>query len=179
MSNWPYRSVSGYMYIVHLITVGDSGDLHRQHSGKKSSAYGEPNPLGRGTPRKLATATQPQFPRTVTTLSWTHVTEWSSANWGNDNAVSSVSVAPFSNMCSTQADNSSRKLRLRCGCQFPWCALGLRVRIRFRLEVCISVQLPPPPTYSPEMNTWKKYSATGCWNKIFCSRLFCLFVLCV
>jgi hypothetical protein len=28
--------------------------------------------------------------------------------------------------CSTQADNSSRKLRLRCGCQFPWCALGLK-----------------------------------------------------
>jgi hypothetical protein len=32
---------------------------------------------------------------------------------------------PFSNMCSTQADHISRKLRLRCGCQFPWCALGL------------------------------------------------------
>jgi hypothetical protein len=28
-------------------------------------------------------------------------------------------------MCSTQADNSSRKLWLLCGCQFPWCALAL------------------------------------------------------
>jgi hypothetical protein len=28
-------------------------------------------------------------------------------------------------MGSTQADNSSRKLRLRCGFQFPWCALVL------------------------------------------------------
>jgi hypothetical protein len=33
---------------------------------------------------------------------------------------------PFSNMCSTQADKYSRKWRLRCGCQFPWCALALR-----------------------------------------------------
>jgi hypothetical protein len=39
-------------------------------------------------------------------------------------AVSSICVAPFSNMCSTRA-NSFRKLQLRCGCQFPWCALGL------------------------------------------------------
>jgi hypothetical protein len=29
-------------------------------------------------------------------------------------------------MCSTQADNNSRKLRLRCGYQFTWCALALR-----------------------------------------------------
>jgi hypothetical protein len=33
--------------------------------------------------RKLATATQPQFPRIVISLSWTRVTVWSSANWGN------------------------------------------------------------------------------------------------
>jgi hypothetical protein len=33
-----------------------------------------------GTPRKLATATQPQFPRIVISLSLTHVTERSSAN---------------------------------------------------------------------------------------------------
>jgi hypothetical protein len=38
-------------------------------------------------------------------------------------AVSSICAAPFSNMCSTQADNNSRKLRLRCGCQFPSCVL--------------------------------------------------------
>jgi hypothetical protein len=43
------------------------------------------------------------------------------------NAVSSICAAPFSNMCSTQADNNSRKLRLRCGCQFHWCALALRI----------------------------------------------------
>jgi hypothetical protein len=72
---------------------------------------------GEGTPRKQTTATQPQFPRTIISLSWTHVTEWSSANWGNGNTVSSISAA--------QADNSFRKLWLRCGCQFPWCALGL------------------------------------------------------
>jgi hypothetical protein len=41
-------------------------------------------------------------------------------------AVSSICAAPFSNMCSTQVDNNSRKLRLRCGCQFLWCALALR-----------------------------------------------------
>jgi hypothetical protein len=42
-------------------------------------------------------------------------------------AVSSKCSAEFSNMCSTRADNSSRKLRLRCGCQFPWYALVLSV----------------------------------------------------
>jgi hypothetical protein len=44
---------------------------------------------------------------------------------GNCVAVSSICADPFSNMCSTQADNNSRKLQLRCGCQFPWCALAL------------------------------------------------------
>jgi hypothetical protein len=37
------------------------------------------------------------------------------------------------NMCSAQADTSSRKLRLRCGCQFPWCALGLRLPFNSQL----------------------------------------------
>jgi hypothetical protein len=82
---------------------------------------------GEGTPRKLAGATQPQFPRIVISLSWTQVTEWSSAYWGNCVAVSSICAAPFSNIRSSQADKNSRKLRLRCGCQFPWCAFGLRV----------------------------------------------------
>jgi hypothetical protein len=45
-------------------------------------------------------------------------------------AVSSICAAPFSNTCSTQADMSSRKLRLRCGCQFPWCALAVNVSSR-------------------------------------------------
>jgi hypothetical protein len=31
-------------------------------------------------------------------------------------------------MCSTNADNSSRNLWLRCGCHFPSCALGLSVQ---------------------------------------------------
>jgi hypothetical protein len=50
-------------------------------------------------------------------------------------AVSSICDAPFSNMCSTQADNNSRKLLLRCGCQFPCCPPPpplLRVAIRGR-----------------------------------------------
>jgi hypothetical protein len=81
---------------------------------------------GEGTPRKLATATQPQFPRIVISLSWTHVIIWSSANWGDCVAVTSICATPFTNKCSTQADNSSRKLRLRCGCHFPWRALALR-----------------------------------------------------
>jgi hypothetical protein len=45
------------------------------------------------------------------------------------NAVSSICDAPFSDMCSTQADSNSRKLRLRCGCQFPWCILALRILV--------------------------------------------------
>jgi hypothetical protein len=50
-------------------------------------------------------------------------------------AVSSICAAPVSNMCSTQADNSSRKLRLRCGCQFPWCALALKGGVDLRAIV--------------------------------------------
>jgi hypothetical protein len=41
-------------------------------------------------------------------------------------AFSSICAATFSNMCSTQDDNSSRKLGLRCGCLFPLCVLALR-----------------------------------------------------
>jgi hypothetical protein len=29
--------------------------------------------------------------------------------------------------CLLEIGDISRKLRLRCGCQFPWCALGLGV----------------------------------------------------
>jgi hypothetical protein len=46
--------------------------------------------LGDGTPRKLATATQPQ-----------------------------ICAAPFSNMCSTQADKNSQKLRLPVSLMCP------------------------------------------------------------
>jgi hypothetical protein len=41
-------------------------------------------------------------------------------------AVSSIYAAPFSNTCSSQADNNARKLRLRCGCPFPWSAHALK-----------------------------------------------------
>jgi hypothetical protein len=43
--------------------------------------------------------------------------------------VSSICGAPFSSTCWTKADNNSRKLLLRCGCQFPWCSLALAVPI--------------------------------------------------
>jgi hypothetical protein len=68
---------------------------------------------------------QPQFPRIIISLSWTHVTEWRSANWGNCVAVSSICAAQFSNMCSTQADNNSRKLRLPVSlvCPRPNCPI--------------------------------------------------------
>jgi hypothetical protein len=51
------------------------------------------------------------------------------AVWFPSVRCSSICAALISNMCSTQADNNSRKLRLRCDCQFPWCALGLTVVI--------------------------------------------------
>jgi hypothetical protein len=47
-------------------------------------------------------------------------------------AVSSICAAPFSNMGSTQADNSSWKLQFHCGCQFPWCALILTLSVMFK-----------------------------------------------
>jgi hypothetical protein len=45
-------------------------------------------------------------------------------------AVSSVCAPPFSSTSSTQSDNNSRKLRLRCGCQFPWCVLAFKGCLR-------------------------------------------------
>jgi hypothetical protein len=56
---------------------------------------------------------------------------------------SSICAAPFSNMCSTQADNNSRKLRLRCGCQLPWCALARRVLDLPRENWVVLVSFPP------------------------------------
>jgi hypothetical protein len=53
-------------------------------------------------------------------------------------AVSSICAAPFSYMCSTQAANNSWKLRLRCGCQFPWCAVALKVVIYRFQAICSS-----------------------------------------
>jgi hypothetical protein len=44
-------------------------------------------------------------------------------------ALSPLWAAPFSNKCSTQAYNNSRKLRLRCGYQIPWCDLSQTVEL--------------------------------------------------
>jgi hypothetical protein len=56
----------------------------------------------------------------------------------NGNAVFSICAGPFNNMCSTQADHSSRKMRLRCGCQFPPCSIGQMVGIRW-VACCVTV----------------------------------------
>jgi hypothetical protein len=50
-------------------------------------------------------------------------------------AVSSICAAQFSNMYSTQADNNFRKLQLRCGCQFHWCAPVQIVTGCFRCQI--------------------------------------------
>jgi hypothetical protein len=44
-------------------------------------------------------------------------------------AVSSVCAAHFSSTRSNHSDNNSRKSRLRCRCQFPWCSLALIVSV--------------------------------------------------
>jgi hypothetical protein len=66
-------------------------------------------------------------------------------------ALSSICAAPFSNMCSTQADNNSRKLRLRCGCQFPWCALALIVTCCYELH---KSPINPINNPNPVSNHW-------------------------
>jgi hypothetical protein len=48
-------------------------------------------------------------------------------------AVSSICAAPFNYICWTQYHNNSRKLRLHCRHQFPWCALALKFR---RTQLC-------------------------------------------
>jgi hypothetical protein len=39
-----------------------------------------------------------------------------------------ICAAPICSTFSTQSDNNSRELWLRCGCQFPWCALTLSLK---------------------------------------------------
>jgi hypothetical protein len=50
-------------------------------------------------------------------------------------AISTICSVLFSNMCSVHSGNNSRKLRLRCGCQFSWCALAHIVRVAPRLVI--------------------------------------------
>jgi hypothetical protein len=52
-------------------------------------------------------------------------------------AVSTICATTFSNMRPTQADNNSRKLRLRCGCQFLWYALALRIHVTMETTVVL------------------------------------------
>jgi hypothetical protein len=82
-----------------------------------------PSAKGGVTPRKLATATRPQFPRTILRCLEVEFLSLSESYV----AVSSICTAPFSNTCSSQTDNNSRKLLLRCGCQFARCAPTLNV----------------------------------------------------
>jgi hypothetical protein len=104
---WIWKDVKGR-------SIGLISGIILEFGWGKRGKYFNQDTKGESTPRKLVTATQPQFPRIVISLSWAHVTEWSSANWGNYVTVFLICAAPFSNMCSTRADNNSRKLRMRC-----------------------------------------------------------------
>jgi hypothetical protein len=84
------------------------------------SIWAAPSTLVMKTPRILATAIsetcyQPQ----LNTCYWMEKCK----------LVSSVCASPFSNMCSTQADDNSRKLRLLCDRKFPRCALARRRKL--------------------------------------------------
>jgi hypothetical protein len=59
--------------------------------------------MGEGTPRKLATATQPQFPLPFPQFALLH-------------SVTCVQLRLITILVS-------------CGCQFPWCALALKGRV--------------------------------------------------
>jgi hypothetical protein len=95
---------------------------------------------------------------------------WVSQSSASRVAVSSICAAPFSSTCSTQSDNNSRKSRLRCSWQFPWCALARTVQLQSLSQYfwafwpCFSVDLSrnPDATYT---------SNTSCifWNMPTCS----------
>jgi hypothetical protein len=80
-----------------------------QRAGIRRDPTGSHYYKGNGTPRKLATVISENCYQQCSFLNF---------------------AAPFSNMCSTQAVNNSRKLQLCCGCQFPWCALALNVQLK-------------------------------------------------
>jgi hypothetical protein len=65
--------------------------MFRWFSSTFATAYEEVqaflNINGEGTRKKPVIATQPQFPRIIITLSRIRGTEWSSANSGNGNAI--------------------------------------------------------------------------------------------
>jgi hypothetical protein len=76
---------------------------------------------------------------------------WVSQSSASCVAVSSIFAAPFSNMCSTQADNNFRKLRLRCSCQFPWCALALSC------WTCIALAPDDLPVLLSDQHSYNSY----------------------
>jgi hypothetical protein len=55
-------------------------EINELYCGEVPSKLPDFNTMGEGTPRKLATATQPPFPIIVISLSSTPVTEWSNEN---------------------------------------------------------------------------------------------------
>jgi hypothetical protein len=61
--------------------------------------------------------------------------------------VSTCRIGPFP----CQADNNSRKLRLRCRCQFPWCALALRVLAKISRKLLhYTLHTPNTQLYLPK-----------------------------
>jgi hypothetical protein len=88
----------------------------------------------KGTPRKLATATQPQFPYQVTCVQPRLITvlgkSSNSEPLGFWRWCIILRITGFSEDCYQPGLNTCyliRKLRLRCGFQFHWFALGLTV----------------------------------------------------
>jgi hypothetical protein len=71
---------------VYTVTTQPTGSNWMATQPPTATTNYSPSYQAEVTPRKLATAMQPWFPRTVINQSWTHVTDWSSANWVNSNA---------------------------------------------------------------------------------------------
>jgi hypothetical protein len=69
-------------------------------------------------------------------------------------AISLLCAAPFSSMCSTQSNTNSRKLRLRYGCQFLWCALALSVLPCFSRAMRLRYRNGPIAELSRERTGW-------------------------
>jgi hypothetical protein len=87
-----------------------------------------------GTPRKLATATQQQFSRIVISLSWTHVTEWSSANWGTADTRKQRGNAIVRRLACSVAWKLSFSV-------FPWVALPFPQFALLHSVTCVQLRL--------------------------------------